>query len=148
MHRRENWPETLNAYIDTLRGAPFAWGVNDCFLFASGAVLAMTGEDPMSEFLNQYSDERGALDLLTTYAVSAADALAKKAAQYGWKKVGISYAQRGDLAVIDPIAVKSGARFGGALGVIMPPWLFAMGPEGLCVTSFKHVLAQEAWHVE
>jgi len=32
--RRDNWPDLLAAYIKAKRNEPFAWGSNDCCLFA------------------------------------------------------------------------------------------------------------------
>jgi len=41
--RLADWPERLHAYIESRRHEPFAWGRNDCAMFAAGAVCAMTG---------------------------------------------------------------------------------------------------------
>lgn len=44
MQRLPDWPERLAAYVEARRHRPFAWGSNDCVLFAAGALDAMTGE--------------------------------------------------------------------------------------------------------
>lgn len=42
MQRLPDWPERLAAYVEARRHMPFDWGVNDCVLFAAGALDAMT----------------------------------------------------------------------------------------------------------
>lgn len=44
--RLPDWQLRLEAFIAQRLGAPFAWGRNDCALFAADAVLALTGRDP------------------------------------------------------------------------------------------------------
>lgn len=41
--RLRDWPERLDAWVDSRRDMPFAWAANDCFTFALGAVEAITG---------------------------------------------------------------------------------------------------------
>lgn len=45
LQRHPDWPERLAAAIDARRDVPFAWGANDCCLFAADIVLAITGVD-------------------------------------------------------------------------------------------------------
>lgn len=59
MTRRSTWEADLSAYIASVRSQAFAYGRHDCGLFAAGAVLAMTGDDPGSPFRGQYSTELG-----------------------------------------------------------------------------------------
>lgn len=59
--RLRDWQERLEALVASRIDAPFAWGINDCALFAADAVLAMTGEDPAADARGTYSDEKGAL---------------------------------------------------------------------------------------
>lgn len=48
--------QALMAYIEAVRSHPFEWGEHDCCQFAAGAVEAMTGQNPMKEFIGRYSD--------------------------------------------------------------------------------------------
>lgn len=56
---------------------PFAWGSNDCCLFAADAVLAMTGEDPAAALRGYGSamesarivEEQGGLREIATHAL-------------------------------------------------------------------------------
>ena len=54
MGRHADWPARLNAYVCDVQRNEFAWGRFDCCTFAAGAVQAMTGEDPMAAYRNQY----------------------------------------------------------------------------------------------
>lgn len=44
MRRLANWESRLDSYVTARRALPFAWGRNDCVLYAAGAIEAMTGE--------------------------------------------------------------------------------------------------------
>lgn len=43
--RRPDWALQLDAFLASRLRTPFAWGANDCALFAADAVLAQTGQD-------------------------------------------------------------------------------------------------------
>ena len=43
--RRRDWEGRFAAFVAERRCVPFAWGSNDCCLFAADAVLAITGTD-------------------------------------------------------------------------------------------------------
>ena len=64
MTRLRDWQERLEALIASRIDAPFAWGFNDCCLFAADAVQAMTGYDPAADARGTYADERGALNCI------------------------------------------------------------------------------------
>lgn len=58
--RLPNWEARLASLIDDRRAARFEWGTNDCASFASDAVMAITGFDPIVDLRGTY-DEREAL---------------------------------------------------------------------------------------
>jgi len=60
--RAPNWPTLLAEYVEARRTTAFEYGVHDCCRFASGAVHAMTGEDPMASFT--YQNKAQALRLI------------------------------------------------------------------------------------
>lgn len=114
--RISTWEEALSNYIVTKRHEPFEYGVNDCCLFASGAVDAMTGEDPMSEF-------RGKYDSLKTSLIAIRDigAGTLEATMDGkFPEVEIGHAQRGDLAF-----------FNDSVGVVMGGFAYFVSDDGL-----------------
>lgn len=43
--RFPDWPERLAAFLASRHDMPFAWGSNDCAIFAADCILALTGED-------------------------------------------------------------------------------------------------------
>ena len=45
MTRLEDWPLRFDSFITSRLCSPFAWGRNDCALFAADQVLAITGQD-------------------------------------------------------------------------------------------------------
>jgi hypothetical protein len=62
--RLPSWPERLAEYLVASSKVPFAWGSNDCVLFAAGAVEAMTGRRP---FMPLWTDVRSALRQLNSF---------------------------------------------------------------------------------
>lgn len=93
MTRRSTWEADLSAYIASVRGRAFEYGQHDCGLFAAGAVLAMTGEDPGAPFRGKYANEIGCAKALKKHGAgdlrSTLDAL--------FRPCPIGRLQRGDL---------------------------------------------------
>jgi hypothetical protein len=58
------WIGALCALIEARRLAPFAWGSNDCCMFAADAAQAQTGTDPAAAERGTYNDARGAAQVL------------------------------------------------------------------------------------
>lgn len=101
--------QSLNAYVESVRDRPFEWGSWDCCRFAAGAVEAMTGENPMAEFLGAYSDKSSAQAALREIGAGTLyHTLLKK---FGRPRHP-SRAQRGDIAY----AVHDGPTLGVCLG--------------------------------
>lgn len=100
--RIQDWPTSFAAFLSRKSREPFAWGTNDCVMFAADAVLAITGDDPCAKFRGKYKTAKGAATLMRKHgglssAVHAAvDAL-------GFQKVSPFFAQRGDIALAETI---------------------------------------------
>lgn len=60
----EGWRQRLHALFDSRLRAPFAWGSNDCVLFAADAVKAQTSKDHASAHRGTYADAAGAARVL------------------------------------------------------------------------------------
>ncbi|NKE64514.1 hypothetical protein RAMLITH_01665 [Ramlibacter sp. RBP-2] len=60
MKRLHDWQLRLAEFARERQDMPFAWGVNDCFLFSADAVMAVTGYDMAAGLRGTYSDERQA----------------------------------------------------------------------------------------
>jgi len=105
--RRPDWPERLAEYVEARRAATFEWGVHDCCRFASGAVEAMTGDDPMGAFA--YRNEVGALRLVHT--AGSLDALVMRT--LGDPLEAVALAGRGDVVIAE---LENGSTVGICLG--------------------------------
>jgi hypothetical protein len=66
IERCATWEIDLSDYLASHANAVHIYGVLDCALFASGAVLVMTGYDPALEFRGKYKTELGAAKALRT----------------------------------------------------------------------------------
>ena len=62
MHRIRHWATRgFHTFLEQRARRPFAWGVNDCALFAADGIRAITGVDIAADFRGKYSDEAGAM---------------------------------------------------------------------------------------
>lgn len=114
--RLSNWEEALVNYIAIKRHEPFEYGVNDCCLFAAGAVEAVTGEDPMPEFRGEYDSLKTSLKVIKEIGAGTLEATLDAK----FPEVEIGLAQRGDLAFLD-----------GSVGVVMGGFAYFVSDDGL-----------------
>lgn len=124
---------------------PFAWGANDCALFAADGIRAITGVDIASDFRGKYSDESGALASIKAICggTTVADAAAYCAAKHGFAELAHPLmAQRGDLVVFD---APSGALVAGLIH-LSGRHIVAVGEDGLYRLPITTV--KRAWHYE
>jgi hypothetical protein len=131
MMRVAIWEEALSDYISNKRDEPFQYGVNDCCMFAAGAVEAMTGVDPMEEFKGTYSDLRGSIKVLKEIGEGDLETTLDNK----FEEVAISYAQRGDLAFFDE-----------SVGVIMGSFAYFVSDEGL--ERIPREMWEKCWSVD
>jgi hypothetical protein len=115
LQRTTHWAtRELDSFLRDHRHTPFAWGLNDCCLFAANAIQAFTGTDIAADFRGKYTDEASAFALIksVTGSSTVADAVAWCAEKHGlleWPTP--RYAQRGDLLVME----NGGAQIAGVL---------------------------------
>lgn len=114
--RISTWEDALVNYIIIKRDEPFEYGVNDCCLFAAGAVEAITGEDPMSEFRGKYDSLKTSLKAIKDIGAGTLEATLDGK----FPEVSIGYAQRGDLAFFDD-----------SIGVVMGGFAYFVSDDGL-----------------
>ncbi len=93
--RVEHWPTALFDLVEQRMAAPFAWGSNDCCLFAADAVLAITGQDLAADLRGTYSSAQQAARVLKRLGGVAAIPAAR-----GLVEVPPLMAQRGDLLLM------------------------------------------------
>lgn len=134
--RYPDWAERLSRFIAERRDHPFAWGTQDCCLFAADAVYAITGTDLATDFRG-YQDKDEALALVQRYGGLAplADTIA---AQHQLKTVSPRLAHRGDICLFE-------ATFGQTLGICIGADMIAPGGSGLVTIPLNKAL--KAWRV-
>jgi hypothetical protein len=118
MSRRHDWASRLYGVIDAHKSREFAWGENDCCLFASRCVDAMTTNAITYLIRERYHDERTALKFMAEYG-----GLAGAVSRYMGDPTN-QRATRGDVVLID-------GGEGDALGICLGSNVVAMGPKGL-----------------
>jgi hypothetical protein len=130
IERISTWEAALSEYIATMRDVEFEYGVNDCCTFFSGAVLAMTGYDPMQEFRGQYNSLTSSIRALRE--IGAGDLESTIDAKF--PVIECAKAMRGDIAFYD-----------GALGVVMGGFAYFIADGGL--TRVPRNLWSKCWSV-
>ena len=120
--RLPDWHRRLTEYLVQRASTPFCWGQNDCACFASGAVEAMTGVDPMAKLRGSYSTKRGAAGAIRRAGFDdLASAVAARFAVCSRVE-----ARPGDLAMIE-------TADGPACAVVQGVSLFVMSQTGLAI---------------
>jgi hypothetical protein len=135
MTRPYDWMLRLERLAAERRAMGFAWGVNDCCMWAADVVLAVTGVDPAADLRGSYATEAQALAVIE----QAGGLRALAAARLG-PEVPVLAAQTGDVGLVEqPSGVLAlAACLGGS-------WQ-AVGPEGLWAVPLSWVVA--AWRCE
>ena len=105
MQRKEFWDtEDFNDFLLARADMAFAWGTNDCALFAADAVEAITGVDIAEDFRGKYNTEQEAFDLIESLV--GGSTVADAASYCATKHDLVEYeyplmAKRGDLVVVE-----------------------------------------------
>lgn len=133
--RVQDWPTLLFHFIEARRPQLFAWGRQDCCLFACDGILAQTGLDPAAGlFRGQYRDALGAARLVRKHGGVEAIA-ASVCAAHGWPELPTPrLAQRGDVVLIYTADDKTPVRRPTervALGLCLGDHAVVPGPVGL-----------------
>jgi hypothetical protein len=64
LRRLPDWPARFVAFVDEHESKPFAWGENDCCLFAAADVHAITGVDLVPRDIERWNSSDAAAQLL------------------------------------------------------------------------------------
>ena len=120
--RFPNWHWRLQQYMRGLALETFEWGVNDCALWAAGAIEAMTGVDPAADLRGRYSDAEGATELIhsrgwATLEDTAAELVAPPLAS-------VLEARRGDLIWLPPASSRPDVAPIGMLGIFFMGYFY------------------------
>ena len=134
--RFDDWPELLAAFLASRETMPFAWGTNDCGLFACDAVLLMTGVDLADGVRGKYASEEDAAILIYDLEEFAE----RVAATHGIPAIPVLRAQRGDVCLhISALGPTLGVVAMNGREILIP------GPEGLKGIPLK--ACQKAWRI-
>lgn len=110
--RKYGWELALDNFIKSRLNTPFAWGYQDCALFACDCIKAMTGDDPAAWFRGRYDSEKAAYAALKEFAGGGLLETAITITQaLGYPSQKTSFAQRGDIAL-------AGTQYGQTLGIV------------------------------
>lgn len=126
-------PERLQAFIDSRRDRPFAWGSHDCALFAADWVESVTGSDPADGIRGRYQTALGAGRVIKREGGLEAIANSRLG-----ERVEPKLAQRGDVVLLE-------GSHGPTLGVCLGVDAAAPGEDGLMLVPMNR--AQAAWRV-
>lgn len=150
LKRHKHWEtRAFHHFLLARAKTPFAWGVNDCALFAADGIRAITGVDIADDFRGKYASEEDALALMKTVlgAEGSAAPTVAEAAAYCAKKHGMAEwlqplrARRGDLVVFQ---APTGSLVAGL--VHLCGQIVAVGEKGLFLFPISKAL--RAWHYE
>lgn len=130
--RYPDWTDRLFAAVAERERAPFAWGRNDCVLFAAACVDAMTDSDWVAALSRLYHDEATG----RAYVASSGGIEAAVTARLGEPVAGIP--RRGDVCLL-----REGS--GAWLGVGMGTTIAAPGPDGVIYLPLR--AAVKHWRV-
>lgn len=105
--RVSNWEEALSHYLQDRREMPFEYGVNDCCMFAAGAVEAITGQNPMSDFIGKYKSLASSVRAIKDAGYESIEQIIDER----FEEIPVGFASTGDLAFFDgSVGVVLGGR--------------------------------------
>lgn len=137
--RKSNWEYEFVIFMEEIKTKPFKWGDNDCALFVSGIVKAITDIDMEDGIRGSYSSEKEAQVLIETFGKGSLLKVGNKfAKKYGFRKIPILSAMRGDavMAKVDGILF-FGVCIGQQLALITSPGKFAIHPMSAAKTAWR-----------
>jgi hypothetical protein len=133
MTRTPDWPLRFEAFIAERRAQSFAWGANDCAIFAADCVQAITGTDPAPAWLRLHKTQKQALRALQRHGGLHSIATAALG-----QPVAASQAGVGDVVLVkvgkrDALAICNGAT--------------ALGPADHGLVAVAMASATACWRV-
>jgi len=130
--KQPGYIEALLLFVAERRLTPYAWGTNDCVIYAADAAVVVTGVDPLGDLRGTWATEAEAM------AVLAAEGGLVAAMDARFSRVRRNFEQRGDLALVRDADGQP------SLAVCMGAYASAPGEtEGLLVPANQIRLAWE-----
>lgn len=137
MTRLPDWPERLAAMVEARRNQPFAWGEQDCCMFAADCAQALTGRDPAALWRGRYATEAEAEAFLAPGG-GLEGTVAAAMALFGAEEVPPLMAGRGDWAL-----VLVGNQM--LVGVVLGGLIATTGDDGLAFVPLRRAI--RAWRI-
>ena len=137
MTRKPDWQALLDAFFAEHQFDSFQYGRWDCCLFVCDAVFVMTGVDPAAAYRGTYASKAEARNAARGSVQATVEAVC---AEHGMKETAVSFARRGDVALV-------GSRRDCSLGIV------ALNGREIVLTSSAGLwrvplgTAVRAWHV-
>lgn len=134
--KKLNWTIAFVQLTQSLKLTPFAWGSNDCVMFAADAVNVMSGVDPAKASRGKYKTEQGA----KKHLASKYGDLYKAWDSQLERLENINFVQNGDVVLFDgELGLTSGIYWNGGV--------FAPTMEGVRFMDEMHKSVLAAWRV-
>ena len=126
--RLRNWQSRLAGLVSIRMVSPFAWGTQDCALFAADSVQACTGIDPAADVRGTYNTAAQAQQVLQANGGLVGLAIARLG-----PVVAAALAQPGDIGLANLCHTHT-------LAVCVGPHFYAPATHGLAVLQVSQVL--------
>jgi hypothetical protein len=133
LQRFPDWTQRLYRAVEAKRATPYAWGLNDCALFAADLICAETGQDFGKPFRGAYADEDGAKAMLAAHGWKDIEAMADALLPRRPERP-----RRGDVVLHEGPA-------GAFLGIVWAGGVVGPGPARPVVLPIRTILA--SWSV-
>jgi hypothetical protein len=144
LRRVEDWPARLSRFIAERTHRPFAWGAQDCCLFAADGIALITGVDFAAD-LRGYSTALGAARRARVAGAAPDDPYGVQLwpQRMGLPEIQPSLAGRGDLVLVstDPAGAVRGLCLGLCTG------LDAAAPGRDRLLFYRRGVWRRAWRV-
>lgn len=135
LERFPDWPQRVGAFMRDRATVPYAWGRNDCAIFAADAILAATGQDMAAAFRGRYRSKRGAGLVLRAHEWRNLEELADTFLPRRHER-----ARRGDVVLY-------AGRFGDFLGIVWGGTVVAPDDRGLRTWPIDADAIRATWSV-
>lgn len=125
--RKLGWEQALNNFVEDRRHLPFAWGQNDCCLFALNAAQAITDVILLPSKI-PYKTRSGGLSTITKWGgTNLLEAGRNYLNSIGLVEKSIKFCRRGDLV----ICANSDCEFGYSFAICLGANIVIPGKDGL-----------------
>ena len=132
------WQTRLLETVEGLKETPFAWGQNDCCIFAAKCLDAQYDTHIADGVVGQYETELGCKKFMIRR--SGSTDLNAVLSTFLTNRIHKNFAQRGDLVVFD-------GDFGPTAGILWSGAIWAMGPDGVATLRVQDVNITDVWRV-